>query len=331
MYNVSIEGTFDDCQDVVKQLFSDSEFKEKYQLGAINSINWARILAQTTYYFASYFSILKQKGYTSIDEFSKLEKVQYSVPTGNFGDILAGFFARQMGLPIHKLIIATNENDILYRFLTTGIYEKCGQVKETLSPAMDILVSSNFERLLWYLLNADGSSISNSSSETSRSAASIKTMQLMEDLKNKSRFSVNAEVLSLARSIFASHKATDKDSHETIRKYYAPSNSESYVLDPHTAVGVKAAEHIIKTEGSPEYLTICLSTASPGKFPEAVLDALNTDGHEKVKFSDIAPQQLVDLSGKPKRMTIVTNNGNLAKAAKDVRSIISETIKAQYH
>ena len=330
VYNVAIQGTFDDCQDIVKLLFSDGDFKEKYQLGAINSINWARILAQTTYYFASYLNLMRTKGYTSVADFSRAEKVQFVVPTGNFGDILAGFFAKQMGLPIHKLVIATNENDILDRFLKQGTYEKCGSVKMTLSPAMDILISSNFERLLWYLAQASRSIVNNQSSESDRNKACSSIKDYMDQLKKKGRFSVDPKMLAIAQSIFSSRMVSDNDAAITIKKYYKPQNQgESYILDPHTAVGVYAAEFIIQQDSAKDINTICLATASPGKFPEAVLGALNSTDSNQVQFSDFAPQPLIDLKGKPQRVTMVLNDGNFAKAAQDVRSIITETIKLE--
>ena len=138
---LSVKGTFDNCQDIVKAIFGDKEFNSRHNVGAVNSINWARILAQITYYFYSFFQATN----------GKQGKVKFVVPSGNFGDILAGYFAKKMGLPIEKLVIATNENDILDRFLKTGTYERSDTVAATLSPAMDILISSNFERLLWYL------------------------------------------------------------------------------------------------------------------------------------------------------------------------------------
>ncbi len=190
VHNLSVEGTFDDCQDVVKALFSDAHFNAKHRLGAVNSINWARILAQIVYYFAAYFSWKKQLGGNPAE---KGEEVEFVVPTGNFGDILAGYYAKRMGLPVKRLVVATNENDILQRFWASGRYEKSdasasaatsaetaqtepaagssdgaqqaeGGVRATLSPAMDILVSSNFERLLWYIAYESQSSSSASSS-----------------------------------------------------------------------------------------------------------------------------------------------------------------------
>jgi threonine synthase len=207
-------------------LFSDKDFKEKYQLGAVNSINWARILAQTTYYFYSFFQVQKQVG--------KDSKVQYSVPSGNFGDALAGFYAKQMGLPIHRFIVATNENDILNRFFKTGVYDKqltkeMDPVKQTLSPAMDILISSNFERLLWYLVQSG--SLENNYSKNDYPSASAKINEYMTVLKNTGGFSVSDQVLERAKSLFVSHRVTDKETKGCINRYFHD-KSFSMVIDP---------------------------------------------------------------------------------------------------
>lgn len=336
VYNVSVEGTFDDCQETVKALFSDPEFKSKYQLGAINSINWARILAQTVYYFYSYFNLLKKLN-AELKADSKIEnlpKIQFCVPSGNFGDILAGYYAVRMGLPADRLVIATNENDILYRFMQNGSYEKKKvgpnepEVKQTLSPAMDILISSNFERLLWYLARGDGRVESASANAESEVKASNYINEWMQELKTKGGFTTPASVLENARTLFDSFNVTDEKTSETIGRYFH-AKSGSYVLDPHTAVGVTAAEQMQKKNPIP---TICLSTAHPGKFPEAVLPAIN-DFKEKinpknVEYEDFAPTALVNLLGRPKRCTDVkTEGGNKEVAKKMIRLVIEETMK----
>lgn len=223
VHNVSVKGTFDDCQDIVKDLFSDRSFNAKHRLGAVNSINWARILAQTVYYFLTYLRAKKE---------GRLEggkKLQFVVPTGNFGDILAGYYAKRMGVPMDKLIIATNENDILARFWATGRYEKvasspsvpspapvaptigssdgkqataAGSVIETPSPAMDILVSSNFERLLWYLAyEAQGSDVS---------SAGRQVKEWMDGVKADGRCEVPVSVLELARRDFGASRVSNE-------------------------------------------------------------------------------------------------------------------------
>jgi threonine synthase len=297
VHNVAVEGSFDDCQDIVKACFSDAEFKEKFQLGAINSINWARILAQTTYYFYSFFSVLKQqKVPTDVSSYLGLAKIQFSVPSGNFGDVLAGFFAKQMGLPVHKFIVATNENDILDRFLKTGSYAKGASkdgndpVKQTLSPAMDILISSNFERLLWYACMDGHSFLTNPSPAQAEAACSL-IHQYMQDLKTKGSFTVDAVTLEKARSLLDSHRVNDAETSDAIKRYFHnqytnQQDPSAYVLDPHTAVGVVAAEVLLDRASTQGVHTVCLSTASPGKFPDAVLTAIkrNVSDNDGIKI-----------------------------------------------
>lgn len=212
VHNISVGGTFDDCQDLLKGLFANKEFTTKYNLGAVNSINWARILAQTVYYFYSYFSLLRSLHLTPESDEAKKIRITYSVPTGNFGDILAGYYAHQMGLPTSKLLVATNANDILYRFFCTGVCSKSedGGVHETLSPAMDIVVSSNFERLLFYLARDVVVDASVPESDKDLRAGEI-VNGWMVDLKLKGRFDTGAKVLAEAKRIFdAGHVLDDQ-------------------------------------------------------------------------------------------------------------------------
>lgn len=245
VFNLAVEGTFDDCQDIVKALFSDTEFNSKYHLGAVNSINWARILAQIVYYFSSYFALLKSLN-MSAETFTKQGlRIQYVVPTGNFGDILAGWFAKRLGLPMQQLVIATNENDILQRFWATGRYEKAAtsesqdaqtekvegssdgaqaqsaaSVKATLAPAMDILVSSNFERLLWYYAfeqrafdavvdEAAGDVDGGASKRIEKAGATLKSW--MSDLKTSGTVDVGVKVHEAAKREFSAQRVSDKD------------------------------------------------------------------------------------------------------------------------
>lgn len=341
VFNISVEGTFDDCQDSVKSLLGDLDFKRKYQLGVINSINWARIMAQISYYFHSYFSLLRKLGKEITIENIKNTKVQYSVPTGNFGDILAGFYAKEIGLPIHKLIIATNENDILHRFLETGSYKKNPKagVVQTHSPAMDILVSSNFERLIWYLAFKENASLTDlpssfeqfDSNRKSAKTASETIAKYMKDLNSTGEFKVSSKMLEFAKSIFSSSRVSNDETRDTISKYYwtpkTKFNQIPYILDPHTAVGVLTAEReLIKTKE--DVYTICLSTASPGKFPEVVLAAINEPSSYSqskdaiITFNEIAPKELIELEGKPTRCTHVPTNGKKEIAISKVRQII---------
>lgn len=231
VYNLAVKGTFDDCQDIVKFLFADQPFNNRFHLGAINSINWARILAQIVYYFSSYFQLLKALNLSASEATSKGVQLQYCVPTGNFGDILAGWYAKQLGLPMANLVVATNENDILQRFWSTGVYEKAassassnesdqtdkvqgssdgaqatsaGGVKATLSPAMDILVSSNFERLLWYYA-------SQQVGVGEQEKAGQKLKGWMDDLKKVGKVSVGQGVHEAAKKEFSAQRVSDKE------------------------------------------------------------------------------------------------------------------------
>lgn len=250
VHTISVPGTFDDCQDNVKALFADTAFNDEYHVGAVNSINWARILAQMTYYFKAYFAV-------------GAPRATFVVPSGNFGDILAGYYAREMGLPI-DLVIATNANDILYRFLQTGTYAKDAEVHATLSPAMDILVSSNFERFLWHAVHK-------TVGKGDRVQTGAVLQQFMLDLKTKGAFTVPEEVLREARSVFTATHASDADTVAAIRTAYTQLKP-SYVVDPHTAVGVHAAL-TLKLEPP----VVVLSTAHPAKFSDAVTQALSAE------------------------------------------------------
>ncbi|KAI9032329.1 threonine synthase [Hyaloraphidium curvatum] len=346
VFNVAVEGVFDDCQDVVKMCFSDPEFRARHRLGAINSINWARILAQTSYYYAAYFLLLKQLDVdvdailasSASDEeiVAKLPKVVFSVPTGNFGDILAGYYAVRTGLPcVSKLLIATNENDILHRFLETGTYNKrvdgkSGQVepaRATLSPAMDILVSSNFERLLWYLERGDRSrsvdAPAGADGDAAAERASAAVLGHMKALNSTGGFSVSADVLERCRELFASRCVSNAETSDAIRRYYAASGGK-YILDPHTAVGVVAAEsYAAATKPPRDTHTVVLATAHPAKFPEAVLEAVENG----VKYEDFAPAPMVQFLSMPRRcVTAWTKGGNKHEAEKVVRQVIEDEL-----
>ncbi|EMG46511.1 THR4 Threonine synthase [Candida maltosa Xu316] len=287
VHTLSVNGTFDDCQDIVKQIFGDKEFNDKYHVGAVNSINWARILAQQTYYFYSYFQLKKQ---------TKNDQVRFVVPSGNFGDILAGYYAYRMGLPVDKLIIATNENDILDRFIKSGEYAKEQQVgvKSTYSPAMDILISSNFERLLWYLIR-------DNVTKNDEKAGTVLN-GWMQELKENGKFKVPQEVIDGARQIFDSQRVDNETTVATIKQIYG-STPDKYVIDPHTAVGVTTSHDFIKKDAQPvDYIS--LSTAHPAKFSEVVNKALSSfDGYSFEK--DVLPDELKALSTKEKRIKLI--------------------------
>ncbi|MDK2856931.1 MAG: threonine synthase [Verrucomicrobiota bacterium] len=246
VFNLAVEGTFDDCQHLMKSIFADVAFKEKYSLGSVNSVNWARVLAQIVYYFHAAFRVQETTG---------AEQVQFAVPTGNFGDIMAGYLAVQMGLPVKKLILATNENNILSRFFNTGTYS-IGKVVPTLSPSMDIQVASNFERYLYY--------------HTGQNSGKLR--ELMDGFAKNRSLSVELNTNGAVDDLFAAGEGNTEQTLATIKKNHAQTG---YVLDPHTAVGVAVAERF-QTPGIP---TICLATAHPAKFPDAIRRAIGTAVH----------------------------------------------------
>jgi len=243
VFNIAVNGTFDDCQNIVKTLFSDIPFKEKHSLGAVNSINWARVLAQVVYYFHAWLKITAKSS----------KDVVFSVPTGNFGDIFAGYIAKRIGLPIAKLILATNENNILTRMVNYGDYST-GAVVPTLSPSMDIQVASNFERYLFYLFDED--------------PARIKSSLATFAATGKMHFSADERA-----RVSADFSSASVDREQTIRTIADFNSSCGYLLDPHTAVGVRAAldSEITNSE------FICLATAHPAKFGDAVRLAINEE------------------------------------------------------
>merc|ERR1740121_3229512 len=220
---VAVKGTFDDCQDIVKGLFGDLAFKKKYGLGAVNSINWARIMFQITYYFYTYYKLFPScDGQTS-----------FSVPTGNFGDILAGYYAKRMGLPVRQLIVATNANDILHRFFTGWSYEKYAVV-QTSTPSMDIGISSNFERYLYYLMDKDSKRLAGA----------------MGGFKATGKLRVDSSELARARCDFASACAQESQVSAAIKQY---DEKYGYCLDPHTACGVEAVDQLRASTGWPSW------------------------------------------------------------------------------
>jgi threonine synthase len=240
---VAIDGTFDDCQDLVKASFNDKEFRDGVKLGAVNSINWCRVLAQTTYYFWSYLRVTGQN--------KDIDTVNFSVPTGNFGDILAGYYSKKMGLPVGKLIVATNENDILHRFFTKGEYHR-KDIAKTISPSMDICVSSNFERYLFHLAGNDP----------------IVLEGWMKEFETTKKLTLTGPQLKRAQEDFISARADTETTLQVIREYH---EHHDYVLCPHSAVGVSA----MKQHNEVHSATVCLATAHEAKFPGAVERAVN--------------------------------------------------------
>ncbi len=250
VFNLAIDGTFDDCQRIMKTLFADVPFKQAYQLGAVNSVNWIRVMAQIVYYLYSGLRTLRAENASA---------VQFSVPTGNFGNILAGYYAAQMGLPVSRLILATNENDILARFIQTGVYEQ-GSVAHTISPSMDIQVASNFERFLYALLGSDP----------------VATCEAMGAFNASGRLDLQAHHgAHPALKLFAARQIDTERTLATIRE---ADTAHGMVLDPHTAVGVAAGDDL-RLPGDP---LVCLATAHPAKFTDAIVKAIGREPHHPV-------------------------------------------------
>jgi threonine synthase len=266
VFNIAIRGSFDDGQTIIKKIFRDIEFKNTFHLGAVNSINWARILAQVTYYVHSCLHVAMHEKDSAVD---------FAIPTGNFGDIFAGFIAKKI-LPagtIRQLVLATNENDILTRFVNDGDYS-LGEVKMTSSPSMDIQAASNFERYLYYLMDSD----------------SARTKELMEEFTQNGKIDLSSYRDQIHRD-FVAATVSDSEISETIRSFHQEHN---YVLDPHTAVGVKAALQY-KTAGVP---MVCLATAHPAKFGAVVEKAIGT--------SIDMPDCLAGITDKPARCELMS-------------------------
>ena len=267
IHNIAIEGNFDDCQEMVKASFADQGFLKGTRLVAVNSINWARIMAQIVYYF-----------HAALQLGGPARSIAFSVPTGNFGDIFAGYLARNMGLPVSQLIVATNRNDILHRFMSGNQYVK-ETLHATLSPSMDIMVSSNFERLLFDLHGRNGAAIAS----------------LMDSFKQGGGFSVDEDRWTEARKLFDSLAVSDEQTCETITEVYKECGE---LLDPHTAIGVRAARECRRSLATP---MVVLGTAHPVKFPEAV---------EKAGIDAVPalPAHLTDLFQREERCTVLAND-----------------------
>jgi threonine synthase len=282
---IAVQGTFDDCQNIVKGLFGELDFKKAYGLGAVNSINWARIMFQITYYFYTYFRLFPDCDGT----------ISFSVPTGNFGDILAGYYAKRMGLPVKHLVIATNANDILHRFFESGTYEKYAVVP-TNTPSMDIGISSNFERYLYYLMGED---------PTKLAAA-------MKSFNQTGKLQVEKQELFQARQDFASGCAQEKAVMEAIKVY---DDKFSYVLDPHTACGVSACEQLrgsLSWASLEKHEMVVLGTAHPGKFGDAVSQATGR--------ATVLPPGLARVQNAPTRFEVLPNSQD------DVRNAIVSVV-----
>ena len=279
VHNLAVKGTFDDCQDLVKALFADEGFRDRRNLSAVNSINWARVMAQLVYYVTSAVALGGADG----------RPVAFSVPTGNFGNVFAGYGAQRMGVPISQLVVASNRNDILTRFLTSGTMT-IGEVHPTLSPSMDIQVSSNLERLLFELYGRDGSAIA----------------ELMARFRAEGTVSVDSGRLDLLAEHWSAGRVDDEETSATIAELYQRTGR---LIDPHTAVGLAAAREV---RADPRAPMVVLSTAHPAKFPDAVQAA--TGVHPEL------PPHLADLFERPERYEVVANDYDT------VRGVIEGTL-----
>ena len=277
IHNIAIKGMFDDCQDIVKALQQDADFKAKYSLGTVNSINWGRILAQIVYYFKAYFAV------TDDNE----QKISFCVPSGNFGNICAGHIAREMGLPVDRLIVATNENDVLNDFFNQGVYtpRPADKTYVTSSPSMDISKASNFERFVYLLLEKD----------------SNRVHELFDGVKTGKGFDLS-DVLDAVNSRygFAAGKSTHQDRLNTIKSVYENYND---LIDPHTADGVKVARELQK-EGE---VIVCAETALPAKFAETITEAVGQLDIPRPKHTD-------NIESLAQYVTVLDNDANLVRA-----------------
>ncbi|MDA8705871.1 threonine synthase [Candidatus Pelagibacter bacterium] len=262
--NIAINGNFDDCQNLVKSMFADKIFSNEIRMSGVNSINWARIIAQSVYYFYSYFLVE-----------DKDRPLNFSVPTGNFGDVYAGYLAKKMGLPINKLVVATNQNDILHRAISKGSYE-VEKVTETISPSMDIQIASNFERLIYDLNDCDDD----------------KTINAMKDIREKGKYIIDQERLNKINTDFLSSKMSEEEVLETIKKVH---EKFDIVLDPHSAIGYGAFDKVNLSGNN-----IVLATAHPCKFPDAIKNAINLKAE--------LPKELMYIMSEKENYDIIDNN-----------------------
>ena len=277
IFNIAVEGTFDECQDVVKAVNADAPFKDKHSIGAVNSINWARVAAQVVYYFKGYFAATQ----------SNDQQVSFAVPSGNFGNIFAGYVAKQMGLPVRRLVLATNENDVLDEFFRTGRYRPRATVDthETSSPSMDISKASNFERFIWDIVGGDGDKVRWLFGQVAKEGGF--------DLSREKEWEKVEE-----DSGFVSGKSTHADRLATIKEVKA---KHGVIIDPHTADGVKLA----KRYAEPRYPMICLETALPAKFEATIVEALGEPAPRPPGFRD--------LESKPQRFDILQPDAEAVK------------------
>ena len=265
VFNLAVEGTFDDCQDLVKAMFNDQPFRDRHNLSAVNSINWARVMAQIVYYV-----------YAAVQLGAPDKAISFTVPTGNFGNVFAGYAAKQMGVPIKKFVVASNSNDILARFFASGEM-KMETVVPTISPSMDIQISSNFERLLFDMLGRDGAAVA----------------ETLTRFRETGAFSVSEDAYAKAQELFVGARYDDTQTKQTIKDLH---DEIGMLIDPHTAVGVAAARSTPETDGTP---MVVLATAHPAKFPDAVEDASGVRPDLPARVGDLLDREekAIDISG----------------------------------
>jgi len=263
VFNIAIEGNFDDCQNLVKSMFADKEFSNSINMSGVNSINWARIIAQAVYYFYTYFQVQDKR------------PINFSVPTGNFGDVYAGYLSKKMGLPINKFIVATNKNDILHRAISNGNYE-AESVSETNSPSMDIQIASNFERLIFDLNDYDDN----------------ETRKIMNGIKEKGKYTISKDKMERINKDFLSASMSEKEILDTIKEVYI---KYDVILDPHSAIGFGSLNKA-NLEGN----NIVLATAHPCKFPEAI--------DKSIGIKPDLPDELKYVIGEKENYDIISNN-----------------------
>ena len=275
VFNLAIKGNFDDCQNLVKSMFADKEFSNSINMSGVNSINWARIIAQAVYYFYTYFQVQDNR------------PINFSVPTGNFGDVYAGYLSKKMGLPINKFIVATNKNDILHRAISNGNYE-AESVSETNSPSMDIQIASNFERLIYDLNNCDDD----------------ETRKIMHGIKEKGKYIISKDKMKKINEDFLSASMSEKEILDTIKEVQV---KYGIILDPHSAIGFGSLNKV-NLEGN----NVVLATAHPCKFPEAI--------DKSIGIKPDLPDELKYVMGEKENYDIISNN--LSKTQKYIKEKI---------
>jgi len=312
---VAVEGNFDDCQNAVKKVFGDKDLNQSlaasgYQFSSANSINWGRLVPQIVYYFSAYAHLLRE------NEIKMGDKIEITVPTGNFGNILSAYYAYRMGLPVNQFICASNENNILTDFIETGVYDIRRQFKKTISPSMDILISSNLERFLFEITDHNFE----------------KVKKWYQQLKEKGKFEIDSHYQVMIQEIFTGKFADEKESKTAIKNTF---ESYNYAVDPHTAVGIKAFhKHIHDKKGENLFPVIIDSTANPYKFSKAVIEAIQGDIPEKGDFELLNELKkitgmdihrcLKNLEAKKIRHQRVCSDNEIEKEIRDILDINQE-------